>query len=83
MLTEPWTNNNDPPSHTHNALFLDAFTPRRIEWLEPDVCFSRECSLRAVLRTSSKSCAVPGFLMGARRRSRDGVDHSIEPAEAE
>ena len=34
----PNLSNNDPPSHTHVRRFLnDAFTPRRIQWLEPHV----------------------------------------------
>jgi len=32
----PNLSNNDPPSHTHVRKFLrDAFTPRRLAWLEP------------------------------------------------
>ena len=34
----PNLSNNDPPSHTQVRRFLnDAFTPRRIQWLEPHV----------------------------------------------
>lgn len=32
----PFLSNNDPPSHTHVRQFLrNAFTPRKIKWLEP------------------------------------------------
>ncbi|MEM7345576.1 MAG: cytochrome P450 [Chloroflexota bacterium] len=34
----PNLTNNDPPSHTHVRRFLqDAFTPRRITWIEPHI----------------------------------------------
>lgn len=53
----PHLPNNDPPSHTHVRSFLrNAFTPRRLAWLEPIV---RELAHEAVDRIETTFAADP------------------------